>query len=195
MCESGLHASLDPYDALKYAQGETLCLVECSGRIIHDRDKLVCAERTILARMHATPLLIEFARLRALSCVHLWDPPGSVLSWLMGDETARSAAESAAASASESAAASAARSAAESDAWAAARSASESAAASAAWAAAESAAEVSARSAVRSAARSAAESAAFAAESAAWAAARSAARSADRSEFNELVKFAFQDWL
>src|SRR3990172_7978050 len=61
-CESGLHASLAPYDALKYAPGNTLCLVKCGGEIIHHdngngSDKLVCTERTIVARMDATELL------------------------------------------------------------------------------------------------------------------------------------------
>ena len=29
LCESGLHASRDPFGALQYAPGATLCLVEC----------------------------------------------------------------------------------------------------------------------------------------------------------------------
>ena len=51
LCESGLHASLKPFDALQYAPGEHLHLVECSGQIIKSNDKLVCSERTILASM------------------------------------------------------------------------------------------------------------------------------------------------
>lgn len=34
MCESGLHASAHPFDALRYAPGATLCLVELDGEII-----------------------------------------------------------------------------------------------------------------------------------------------------------------
>ena len=59
LCSSGLHASVYPFDALPYAPGATLCLVECGGTILHQEDKLVCTERTILARMNAEPLLRE----------------------------------------------------------------------------------------------------------------------------------------
>ena len=96
MCESGLHASLHPFDALNYAPGATLCLVRCGGHILHQDDKLVCTERTIVARMDATPLLRHFARQQALSVVHLWEPPQVVLDFLMGDDAAWAAARSAA---------------------------------------------------------------------------------------------------
>ena len=48
ICESGLHASKRLIDALTYAPGCTLCLVECED--IHEEhgDKLVCSKRTIL---------------------------------------------------------------------------------------------------------------------------------------------------
>ena len=45
MCEWGLHASVHPFDALQYAPGETLCLVELDGEILHGDDK-VCARKT-----------------------------------------------------------------------------------------------------------------------------------------------------
>ena len=54
MCKRGLHASIDPFDALQYAPGSTLCLVDCSGKVIEGHDKLVCTERTIVARIDAT---------------------------------------------------------------------------------------------------------------------------------------------
>jgi len=92
ICESGLHASLHPFDALKYAPGDTLCLVECGGIVAHQDDKFVCTERTIIARMDAVPLLRYFARQQALSVVHLWDAPQVVLEYLMGDDAARAAA-------------------------------------------------------------------------------------------------------
>src|SRR6516225_11282791 len=79
LCSSGLHASLRPWHALENAPGGTLCLVECGGTVRHQNDKLVCTERTILARMDAAPLLREFARMQALSVVHLWEPPDIVL--------------------------------------------------------------------------------------------------------------------
>ena len=118
ICNQGYHASIDPFDALQYAPGDTLCLVECGGVIVHDTDKLVCTERTIIARMDATEMLRYFARMKALSVVHSWDAPDIVLDYLMtGDPAARAAAELAA----RAEAWVAARAAAESAAWVAAR--------------------------------------------------------------------------
>lgn len=95
-CESGLHASRHPFDALQYAPGDTLCLVRCGGIIVpHGKpeDKIACSERTIIARMDAEPLLRYFARMQALSAVHLWSAPQVVLDYLMtGDESIRAAA-------------------------------------------------------------------------------------------------------
>ena len=94
-CESGLHASKHPFDALKYAPGATLCLVECGGTIVEHGDpvdKIACSERKIIARMDAEPLLRYFARQQALSVIHLWDAPQVVLDYLMGDDAARAAA-------------------------------------------------------------------------------------------------------
>jgi hypothetical protein len=112
MCESGFHASRDPFDALQYAPGDALHLVECGGEVIHRADKLVCSQRMIIASMDAEPLLRYFARMQALSVAHLWEPPDIVLDYLMtGDEALMDAAWAAAwgpASASASAAARAA---------------------------------------------------------------------------------------
>lgn len=109
LCLSGLHASLRPSQALEFAPGETLCLVECGGIVLHQSDKLVCTERTIIARMDATPLLRYFARMQALSVAHLWDPPQVVLDYLMtGDESLRFAARFAAGAAARAAAGAAA---------------------------------------------------------------------------------------
>ena len=95
-CKSGLHASYQPFDALQYAPGATLCLVECGGTILehgHPTDKIACSERTIIVRMDATPLLRWYACQQALKTVHLWDPPQVVLDYLMtGDERIRRAA-------------------------------------------------------------------------------------------------------
>jgi hypothetical protein len=98
-CQSGLHASEHPFDALQFAPGPVLCLVECGGIIKphgNPVDKIACSERTIIARMDATPLLRYFARSQALSVVHLWDAPQVVLDYLMGDDAARAAAWAAA---------------------------------------------------------------------------------------------------
>ena len=88
VCESGLHASKLPFDALQYAPGETLCYVECGGEFIHQNDKFVCSERTIIARMDATEMLRYFARQCALSAIHLY-PNGTddvVFDFLMTGE-------------------------------------------------------------------------------------------------------------
>ena len=172
MCEAGLHASLHPFDALIYAPGSTLCLVETGGETEHEPDKLVCMERTIIARMDAEPLLRYFARQQALSVVHLWGAPQIVLDYLMGDEATRAAALAAA--------------------WAAAR--------NAAWDAARNAARNAARAAARAAAWDAAWDAARAAAldaawAAAWAAAFDAAWDAARADFACLVNDAFGDWI
>ena len=147
MCESGLHASRHPFDALRYAPGSTLCLVECEDVVEEVSDKLVCRRRKIVRRIDATELLRRFARQQAIKVLHLWNAPQVVRDYLAtGDESLRSAARSAAwlaeASAERTAAWSAARSAARSaaseawlSAWSAARSA-----ASAAWLSAASAA-------------------------------------------------------
>ena len=90
LCKSGLHASLEPFDALHYAPGNTLCRVEMRGETLHQSDKLVAQERRIIARMDATEMLRYYARMQALSVVHLWDAPDIVLDYLMtGDETIR----------------------------------------------------------------------------------------------------------
>lgn len=91
LCRSGLHASVHPLDALHYAPGNTLCLVECAGKIIHGIEKLVCSRRRIVARMDATEMLRYFARMQALSVVHLWDAPEAVLDYLMTGEGAGAA--------------------------------------------------------------------------------------------------------
>jgi len=101
LCQSGLHASPTPFEALQYAPGPHLFLVECGGKIIcgtgEQKDKLICSERTIIARMDSTPLLREFARMQALSVVHLWEPQQVVLDYLMtGDEDIRASAWAAA---------------------------------------------------------------------------------------------------
>ena len=115
MCRAGLHASLEPFDALRYAPGSILCLVAVRDVIVQDEDKLVARRRKIVARIDATELLRYFARMQALSVIGKWTeiPPDVVLDYLMtGDATLQSAAESAARSAAWSAAESAAESAA-----------------------------------------------------------------------------------
>lgn len=149
LCKQGLHASQHPFDALRYAPGSTLCLVEIpspdqmvglqtdDGEYIYagpatvmDDNKLCSIERTIIARIDATELLFYFARMQAVSVLDHWHecPPDIVLDYLMtGDQSIRAAAWASAESAAWSAAWSAAESAA-ARAWSAARASAESAA-------------------------------------------------------------------
>jgi hypothetical protein len=75
ICQAGYHASRHPFDALQYAPGATLCLVEIDGDIVESEDKLVGRRRRIVARIDATDLLRRFACDCALTVAHLWDMP------------------------------------------------------------------------------------------------------------------------
>ena len=189
MCVSGLHASLEPFDALRYSPGNFLCYVECEGEIIYGNDKVDCTERTIIKRMDVESLLWKFAREQALSVIHLWDAPNVVKEYLeTGNEGLRAAAWSAARAAAKYAAKDAARDAARAAAKYAARDAARAAAKYAAKDAARDAAKYAAKDAARDAARAAAWAAA---KDAAWAAASAAARDAARYKFNGMMKEAF----
>jgi len=106
ICQTGYHFSRTPWDALKYAPGDTLHLVECDEIEDEHSDKGVCRRRRIIASMDAAEMLRYFARMQALSVI--MDAPEMedvVYSWLFsGDSAARSAAYSAADSAADSAA-------------------------------------------------------------------------------------------
>jgi hypothetical protein len=98
-CKSGLHASIDPFDALIYAPGNTLCRVELRGTIkYHEDDKIVASKRRILWRVDATDMLRSFARGQALAVADLWEEmPAIVREYLeTGDYAKRSAARVAA---------------------------------------------------------------------------------------------------
>jgi hypothetical protein len=82
MCESGLHASRHPLDALGYAPGNLLHLVECEDVEKQADDKLVCRRRKIVKSIDAKGLLREFARWCALQVIHLWDAPDVVREYL-----------------------------------------------------------------------------------------------------------------
>jgi hypothetical protein len=186
LCESGLHASLHPLDALQYAPGGVLCLVELGGEILHGDDKVVASRRRIVKRIDAEPLMREFARWCALQVIELWDAPEVVRQYLTtGDESLRAAAWAAAGDAARAAAGAAAWAAA----WAAARAAAGDAAGAAAWAAARAAAWAAAGAAARAAARAAAGAAARAA---AWDAAWAAAQDAQRERFAAMVNAAME---
>jgi hypothetical protein len=183
-CESGLHMSEHPMDALKYAPGNTLHLVELEGDCQPHGDPIdKCAgrRRRILATVDAEPLLRKFARWCALRVIHLWDAPVLVRQYLeTGDESLREAARQAAWEAAQEAAWEAAQEAA----WEAARAA----AVAAAWAATRDAAWAAARESAMEATQ-----AARAAEWAAvWEAAMDAAWAAQRNEMQRLVDEAFE---
>ena len=113
MCESGLHASLTPWQALQYAPGAVLCRVELDGDIQTDSDKMVGRRRRILARVDLTDAMRAYARAEASRVLHLWDAPQVVKDYLAtGDESIRYAARAAAWAAAGAAARAAARTAA-----------------------------------------------------------------------------------
>ena len=121
LCAQGLHASIDPYDALTYAPGNVLCLVELSGTIVRGGDKVAASGRRIIKRIDAEPLMREYARWCALQVIELWDAPEMVRQYLTtGDESLRAAARAAAWDAAWAAAGAAAGDAARAAAWAAA---------------------------------------------------------------------------
>lgn len=161
ICETGLHASSHPFDALQFAPGATLCIVECEDIVTEHVDKLVCRRRKIVKRIDATELLWKASREYAKSVLHLWDAPQVVKDFLdTGDESLMAAARAAA------------RAAASADAWAAAMAAARDAGWDAGWDAAWDAARDAAWAAARAAG---------------WA----AARAAQRDLFAKLVEEAF----
>lgn len=98
ICKAGYHWSRQPFDALQYAPGAMLHMVEFGGKTIEQDDKGVSSERTIIATMDATYLLRRFAADQALSVAHLWSMPDVVREYLVTlDEDKREAAAEAAA--------------------------------------------------------------------------------------------------
>ena len=180
LCESGLHASKRPIDALQYAPGNVVSRVECGGEMLNGDDKLVCTERTVLWAYDAEKVLRHFARLCALDVIHSWDAPTVVVQYLRtGDESLRDAAWWAAAwDAARDDAAGVAAWDARDAAWAAARDAWD------AWVAAGAAAR-DAGDAAGDAARAAARAAVG---GAAWAAARGAARGAQNKRLVRMLR-------
>lgn len=195
MCAKGLHASVHPFDALHYAPGPVLRVVECGGDIIKGEDKLICRERIEIARIDATDILRAFAVDCAARVLPLFEAehpndrrPREALEvatrYLIGEAT--DAELDAARDAAWAAARDAARDAARAAAGAAARAAARVAARAAAWAAAR----VAAMDAAWDAARDAAGAAAGAA---AWAAAWAAEKKWQRKHFATMVRRAFHE--
>ena len=129
MCRSGYHASVHAIDALDYAPGPWVSLVEVDGTIEYGEDKLVATRRRALWCYDATEVLRLFARQCALDVADLWEMPDVVRQYLeTGDEAIRVAAKDAAWYASD-----AVRGAASAVAWDAARYAAWNAASTTAW--------------------------------------------------------------
>ena len=61
MCEHGLHWSRRIIDALQYAPGSTICLVEAWGDTQEQSDKGVSTHRKVLAKVNGEKLLRLFA--------------------------------------------------------------------------------------------------------------------------------------
>jgi hypothetical protein len=133
MCSAGYHASTLALDALQYAPGQWVSLVEVDGTIERGDDKLVCTRRRALWAYDATEQLRLFARNCALNVANLWEMPAIVREYL---ETGKEEIRGAAGAAAWAAAWDASRAAA----WAAARASARAAARAAAWDAARDAA-------------------------------------------------------
>ena len=96
-CESGLHASASVLDALQYAPGNTLHLVELLGDPLQSHgcpiDKFVGNRRRIFRSIDCERLLRQFARQCAMDVIDLRDAPQIVRDYLQsGDEHIRAAA-------------------------------------------------------------------------------------------------------
>src|SRR5271163_862501 len=73
ICQRGLHASKHPYDALKYAPGTKLHLVELCDITDTQEDKVVAKGRKILLSIDSTKLLQKCSRKFAADVLALWD--------------------------------------------------------------------------------------------------------------------------
>ena len=73
MCESGLHASAHPFDALTYAPGHMLHLVELGEIKDTQDDKVLSDRRKIIKTINAEKLLRLFACDCAESVLHLFE--------------------------------------------------------------------------------------------------------------------------
>jgi hypothetical protein len=177
-CVRGLHASEHPFDALKYAPGYMLHLVELEGDLkSHGNpvDKWVGRRRKIISTINVEELLREYARWCALQVIHLWDAPQVVREYLeTGEKSLRKEAYEAAYDAA---------------AWAAYWAADD----AAYWTADEVAARTAARAAARDAYRAEEEYAPWTAYRAAYRAARAENNSAKyRDKFQQMVDEAFE---
>ena len=202
LCENGLHASARALDALVYAPGSIVCLVELSGEILEGSegsDKVCARSRRVLAMADATETLHLFAcwcAEKAL-CVagvtdeRCWDAIEAKSKWLRGEiSDVELAAARDVAWVARAAAGDAAWAAAQGVAWAAAWDAARAVAQTVAWAAAWAAARDAAGDAAWAAAQGVPWAAAW---DDAWDAARDAARDAQRRELERMFFSLFKN--
>jgi hypothetical protein len=81
-CTYGLHASIRPLDALRYAKSTNIWRVELSGDMDRDDRKIAARERHYLYRMEIGELLHRFSRLCALDVADLWGAEKVVTDYL-----------------------------------------------------------------------------------------------------------------
>ena len=185
-CESGLHFSEHPFDALRYAQGSFLDLIEGpDDAIAHGDpvDKYAGSWRIRIASIDATNLLREFACRCALDVAHVWQMPDVVRMYLDGTDRSDPARAAARAAGWDSYIAS---------------TAAKEAASALSCAFASSAARAAASASARDSTKEAAAASAFAVASAfasafAWDSAWDSARDSQRKLFAEMVDAAFAD--
>ena len=89
LCQSGLHASRTPFQALSFAPGFQLHKVEIDGIVAETDDKLVSKKRKIIASLDAKEIILSFARKQALSVIHLYDCPQVLREWLETGDPAK----------------------------------------------------------------------------------------------------------
>ena len=70
--EQGLFAGIEPFYALRYAAGNTLCRVMCGGKVVTSAQSIACTEHTFMQRMDAEKMLRYFARTQALSVIPMY---------------------------------------------------------------------------------------------------------------------------
>ena len=176
ICQQGLHASEHPFDALKYAPGNLLHLVELSGIETIQADKVVAKGRRIIATIDSTELLQRAARKFALDVIDLWNPPDIVREYLItGDRSKARASSEAATRAAQAASWATSRA----SSWAA-QAASWAASEAASWAASQAAqaASEAAQAASEAASEATSEATSQAARAASWAASWATSRAA-----------------
>jgi len=97
ICQKGFHASRHPLDALKYAPGFKLHMVELMDIETEQDDKVVAKGRKIIATIDSKSVILSCARKFASDFLHLWDAPEVVKKYLKtGDPTLANAAANAA---------------------------------------------------------------------------------------------------